>query len=184
MTMTLSLWEIQGFKSKEDYLESIAKGKGFESLAKYEDYITRKNLEEKETKPPTWARQGFGSFYEYQKHQVEEKGFESLHKYREHLDKEKGREPFSKRIKHMTQERIAHRKGFSSHAEYEEDIAKLLTTITEIPGKRQKLCDSIQEIIFDVKDPESLFNDKEFINKITALNNKLSCNIPTKGIKL
>ncbi len=63
---------------------------------------------------------------------------------------------------------LVKQKGFKSLYEYQKHLG--LT----IKYKKQKLCKSLQKLTSNVKDPESLFNDTEFVREISG------CKIPTK----
>lgn len=88
-------------------------------------------------------------------------GFESLHEYIEQWVKQKGFKSI-----HEYHEHLAKEKGFASYSEYNEYI------------EQKKLCESLQKITSDVEDPGSIFNDIEFIRKITG------CKVPTKKTQI
>lgn len=86
---------------------------------------------------PTWKKQGFRNFYEYNKSLLRKKGF-LTHKEREYIT-----------------------------------VRPSLPPSNRNPSKKH-LCESLQKIIHNVKDPESLFNNIELVREITG------CRIPTK----
>ena len=87
-------------------------------------------------------------------------GFESLTKYRNYLAKEKGFETYTKYLEHLAIEQ-----GFESYSEYNR------------LNKQRRLCKSLQNIISEAKDPDSIFKDIEFLRDITG------CKIPIKQKK-
>lgn len=140
-----------------------------------------------QTNVPTWRHLGFSSYEVYEKYlkylETQEsnvipiwkrQGFESYKKYHEYMSqpiwKRQGFESYEKYERHVAKERIAKRKGFESYSAYKEHLTKIMTDVS----KKKKFCESIQDITFNVKDPESIFNDEKFVGKITG------CRILTK----
>ncbi len=160
-TIKIQLWKILGFSSKEEYLESIAKEKEPEPYIEHKERIKKQRQQ-----PPIWLREGFRSEYDYLIDYARKKGFKSVRKYKEHLAKEK----------------FAITKGFKSYVDYEENLVKenIRTLKEQEYIAKHILCSSIKNIVSNIKDPESILRDEEFIKKITMLNKKFSCDIPIK----
>jgi len=64
------------FKSWQEYLEHLARQKGFKSDFKYKEYLAKKN--------------GFKSSYEYAEYMVSKRGFTSFYEYLKHMASKKG----------------------------------------------------------------------------------------------
>ncbi len=99
------------------------------------------------TSEPTWKKQGFKSPRNYQDHLAKQRGFKSISDYEVHLAKQK---------------------GFKTLHEYHKQLGLIEKY------DKQKLCKSLQKLTNNIKDPESLFSDIEFVREISG------CKIPTK----
>jgi len=174
-TLKIEMWKVLGFNSKEEYQEYLAKEKEYEPFVAHEKRITRQQEQstirtgkrlrsDRERREEAAIKQGFKNPYEQKLHHLKERGFPSIFTYEQHLAKEK----------------FARQKGFESYAAYEEHLVKeSIRTIEEQEHIVENiLCSSIENVVSMIKDPESIFHDKEFIKRITTLNRKLSCDIP------
>lgn len=77
---------------------------------------------------------------------------------------------------------LSKKRGLKDRSEYRKLLLERLDVKTyygyEKKLKQIKLCESLQKLTSNVKDPESLFSDIEFVRKITG------CKIPIKKKKL
>lgn len=160
-TLKIEMWRVLGFHSKEEYQEYLA--------------------QEKES--PT-RRERPSSAWEYQKAAARMQGFETPYKQKLFQLRQRGFPSVNKHRQHIAKEKFAIKKGFKSYADYEEHLVKeSIRTIEEQEYiAKNILCSSVENVISKIKDPESMFHDKEFIKRVTTLNKKLSCDINIQNI--
>lgn len=112
---------------------------------------------------------------EYRESLARRKGFKSHLEYTKYLE-EKRKEKLRQIEKKVEGLRMAERLGEEEIERLEEEKQKS-KKILESKDK-QELCRSLQDIVTEVKDPESIFKDIEFVREYTG------CKIPLKKIKV
>lgn len=120
---------------------------------------------------------------EYRESLARRKGFKSYLEYTKYLE-EKRKEKLRQIEKKVEGLRMAERLGEEEIERLGEEKIKRLEEEKQKSKKileskdKQELCRSLQDIVTEVKDPESIFKDIEFVREYTG------CKIPLKKIKV